>query len=42
MSGKLTNNDISNLDKQISELMECKPLPEADVKFLCEKVNEKK
>lgn len=43
MSGKsLNNSDISNLDRQIAELMECKPLPEAEVKFLCEKVKKTK
>lgn len=36
---KLTSTDIQNLDRQISDLMECKPLPEAEVKFLCDKVN---
>ena len=39
MTGKLNNSDITNLDRQIAELMECKPLAEAEVKFLCEKVN---
>lgn len=43
MSGKsLNNSDISNLDRQIADLMDCKPLPEAEVKFLCEKVKNKK
>lgn len=40
MTGKLNNSDIGNLDRQIAELMECKPLPEAEVKFLCEKARE--
>ena len=30
--------DASNLDKWIEELLSCKPLPEADIKSLCEKV----
>ena len=38
MTSKLNNSDIGNLDRQITELMDCKPLPEAEVKFLCEKV----
>lgn len=32
--------DYSNLDKQINQLFECKPLPEAEVKQLCEKAKE--
>lgn len=31
--------EITNLDLQIEQLMKCKPLPEADVKLLCDKVN---
>lgn len=31
--------DIPALDKQIETLMECKPLPETEVKQLCEKVS---
>lgn len=42
MPPRLTSGDISNLDKQIEHLMECKPLSETEVKVLCEKVNEKK
>ena len=35
----MTNKvDLSNLDKQIEQLMECKTLPEIEVKALCEKV----
>ena len=30
--------ELFGLDKQIEVLMECKPLPENDVKQLCEKV----
>jgi len=35
---KLSSNDVTNLDRQIEHLLECKPLPEAEVKALCEKV----
>ena len=35
---KLSTSDIGNLDKSISDLYDCHPLPEADVKFICEKV----
>lgn len=34
----LSSSDIGNLDKYIEQLMECKPLGEAEVKALCEKV----
>lgn len=30
--------EVSNIDKQIADLFECKPLPEIEVKALCEKV----
>jgi hypothetical protein len=30
--------DHSNIDRQIAEVLTCKPLPEAEVKALCEKV----
>ena len=40
---KLTKNEISDLDKWIEQLKECKPLEECQVKILCEKViNNKK
>lgn len=32
------SSDIGNLDSFIEQLMTCKPLKEAEVKFLCEKV----
>ena len=35
---KLSYQDIGNLDKSISDLFECHPLPEAEVKFISEKV----
>ena len=38
MPPKLNTSDIGNLDKQIETLLECKPLSEAEVKNLCEKV----
>lgn len=31
--------DYSNLDRQITDMFKCKPLPELEVKALCEKVN---
>jgi hypothetical protein len=34
----LNNEDISILDRQIEQLMEFKPIPEHEVKNLCEKV----
>jgi dissimilatory sulfite reductase (desulfoviridin) alpha/beta subunit len=34
----LSNEDISILDKQIDMLFEFKPIPEHEVKALCEKV----
>jgi len=40
MSKKLNNSEIGNLDRYISSLLECKPLPEADVRFLCDKAKE--
>jgi hypothetical protein len=35
----MKNHDIGGLDKQIEYLFQCKPLPEADIKQLCEKVH---
>ena len=37
----LNGNEINNIDAQIEQLMNCKPLKEIEVKFLCEKVNKK-
>lgn len=34
----LSLDDISNLDKHIEQLMDYKPIPEHEVKFLCDKV----
>lgn len=36
----LNMGDISDLDKQIETLLSCKPLSEAAVKKLCEKVSD--
>ena len=36
---ELNMGEISHLDVQIATLMECKPLPETDVKALCERVS---
>ena len=30
--------DFGNLDRQIADMFKCKPLPEYEVKVLCEKV----
>jgi hypothetical protein len=35
----LNNEDISTLDRQIEQLMDYKPIPEHEVKQLCEKVS---
>jgi len=40
MTAILANSDVMNLDRQIEHLLECKPLPEAEVKALCEKAKE--
>lgn len=40
MTKKLSNSEIGNLDRYIADLMNCKPLPEADVRFLCDKAKE--
>jgi len=37
---KLNSSDVSNLDRQLEQLFQCKPLPEAEVKALCEKAKE--
>ncbi len=34
----LSNEDISTLERQIDQLMDYKPIPEHEVKALCEKV----
>ncbi len=38
MSGKLTMEDVSTLERHIDLLFEYKPIPEHEVKALCEKV----
>lgn len=35
---KSTGFDYNNLDRQIADMFKCKPLPELEVKALCEKV----
>lgn len=35
----LNMGEIGNLDRQIETLMECKPLPENEVKALCDRVS---
>lgn len=35
---EMSSIDIGGLDIQVSHLMLCKPLKEAEVKILCEKV----
>ena len=39
MSNQFNFGDITASDKQIATLLECKPLPESEVKALAEKVN---
>jgi hypothetical protein len=34
----INNNEIGNLDNYIEQLMQCKPLKECEVKFICDKV----
>jgi len=38
MSNQYNFNDIAVIDKQIATLLECKPLPESEVRQLSEKV----
>ncbi|CAD8120429.1 unnamed protein product [Paramecium sonneborni] len=40
MASKLTTIDANNLDHQIQHLYQCKPLPEQEVKMICEKAKE--
>jgi len=40
MTSKLSTGEILNLDKQIEQLLDCKPLSEAEVKALCDKAKE--
>lgn len=39
MLAVLNNEDISILDRQIDQLIDFKPIPEHEVKVLCEKVS---
>jgi len=34
----VSSTEINNLDNFIEQLIQCKPLKETEVKFLCEKV----
>jgi hypothetical protein len=34
----ISGGEINNLDSEIEQLLQCKPLKESEVKFLCEKV----
>ncbi len=38
MQSALSMSEIQSLDKEITQLMECKPLTETEVKQLCDKV----
>jgi hypothetical protein len=38
MASKLSQSDIENIDKQLEQLFDCKPISEAEIKSLCEKV----
>ena len=37
---KISSAEVPNFDKYVSQLYECKPLPEQDVKILLEKAKE--
>ncbi len=39
MSSLLSMDDITTLDRQIEQLYDYKPIPEHEVKALCEKVS---
>jgi serine/threonine-protein phosphatase 2A catalytic subunit len=39
-TGEMNFSDIKYLDSQIDQLRECKPLPEDNIKALCEKAKE--
>jgi hypothetical protein len=41
MSNQFNLQDIAAIDKQIETLLECKPLPESEVRALAEKVTHK-
>ena len=38
-SRSINFEEISNLDKHIDVLLGCKPLPESQIKILCDKVS---
>ena len=37
-ASRLSSSESSNIDKQIEQLFQCKPLSEQEVKGLCDKV----
>ena len=39
MRSEIASSELRNLDIEIEQLLKCIPLKEAEVKFLCEKVN---
>ena len=39
INNKLGQNDRMEMDKQITQLMDCKPLSENEIKSITEKVN---
>jgi hypothetical protein len=41
MTNTLTMDDIELLDRQIEQLTDYKPIPEHEVKILCDKVSSK-
>ncbi|CAA3015138.1 serine threonine- phosphatase PP2A-2 catalytic subunit [Olea europaea subsp. europaea] len=40
MDASVASSAHGNIDEQISQLMECKPLSEQDVRLVCEKAKE--
>lgn len=40
MKSSLSKVEIGNFDKYIEELLNCNPIPEADIKILCAKAKE--
>ena len=42
MASAINFEEISNLDASIDVLLQCKPLPENQIKILCDKVSQTK
>ena len=42
MASAINFEEISNLDASIEVLLQCKPLPESQIKLLCDKVRKAK